>query len=326
MPTSHQPASPPADPARLARRNRRRLLRLKRQHEATLLAYYSRGTSYSEPVASLAYGLASALGRTDNDLLWHAVVGASSLELYGRTAFGLGLAAHHPDADDALDAGLGAHERVLAALRDEVHRLNPPATPDRAAADDGVLPTTATGPTDRAIRLSPEPRFLLARHWSLYDAMLHSPYLAARLQLWSARGVARLDKFLAVMGVSLGQSRQGYRYMKMEIRRGLRQKLLQYAPRMGLPGLVPRGMGVGAQRWEGYGFVRCWGWEACLSAVDVAVIVGAMLEVGRPEKGRGDEGNDEPADGVTVDEDGQIQSDEYASRFTMAYDALDAKK
>ena len=282
-------------------------------------------------MASLAYGLASALGRTDNDLLWHAVVGASSLELYGRTAFGLGLAAHHPDADDDSDRTPGAHERVLTALRDEVHRLNPPAAPDRAggvgaAADDGVLPTTATGPTDRAIRLSPEPRFLLARHWSLYDAMLHSPYLAARLQLWSNRGVARLDKFLAVMGVSLDQSHQGYRYMKMDIRRSLRQKLLQYAPRMGLPGLVPRGVGVGPQRWEGYGFVRCWGWEACLSAADVAVIVGAMLEVGRPEKGRGAQDDDEPTNGAAVDEDGQIQSDEFASRFNMAYDALNSKK
>lgn len=31
---------------------------------------------------------------------------------------------------------------------------------------------------------------------------------------------------------------------------------------------------------DGWGFVRCWGWKACLSAIDVAVILGAILEVG----------------------------------------------
>ena len=47
----------------------------------------------------------------------------------------------------------------------------------------------------------------------------------------------------------------------------------------GLDGLVPtveRGRGDK----EGWGFVRCFGWKACLSAIDVAVIIGAILEVG----------------------------------------------
>ena len=39
------------------------------------------GASYSEPISSLLWNLASDLGRDDNDLLWYAIVGVSSLEL-----------------------------------------------------------------------------------------------------------------------------------------------------------------------------------------------------------------------------------------------------
>src|SRR5699024_6824089 len=70
---------------------KRRLIRMKRKHESVLHAYYSAGTSYSEPISSLVYSLASELGREDNDLLWLAIVGVSSLELSGRTMSGVGI-------------------------------------------------------------------------------------------------------------------------------------------------------------------------------------------------------------------------------------------
>lgn len=81
------------------------------------------------------------------------------------------------------------------------------------------------------------------------------------------------------MGVSLDEARKGYTHMDMELKRGLRQRLLKFAPMYGLDGLVPPADRGRAEK-EGWGFVRCWGWKACLSALDVAVIVGAILEVG----------------------------------------------
>jgi cell division control protein 45 len=58
---------------------------MRKRHTSVLDKYYQLGASYSEPVSSLVYTLASDLGREDNDLLWNAIVGVSSLELYGRT-------------------------------------------------------------------------------------------------------------------------------------------------------------------------------------------------------------------------------------------------
>lgn len=209
---SSQPRAPSTEPQEpSARQLRRRLLRMRRKHESTLRTYHSLGTSYSEPISSLMYSLASELGREDNDLLWLAIVGVASTDLYGRTSTGFSLTNH--DAQTALtgwNASRGS--RIRALFRDEVRRLNAPELNaqsleiSRGAATDSI-PTCARSPTDDSIRLSPEPRFLLIRHWSLYDSMLHSPYLSAKLHVWNDTGKRRLHKLLAKMGVSLTQSK-----------------------------------------------------------------------------------------------------------------------
>ena len=308
---------------------RRKLLRDRRKYTATLEKYYSGGATYSEPISSILYSLAEDLGREDNDLLWHAIVGVSSLELYGRSMTGVGIST---SLDAGGSAGWGGErgERIRQVLRDEVRRLNPP-DPSEASRENGrgessgVIPTTARSPTDTSIRLSPEPRFLMIRHWSLYDSMLHSPYLASRLHIWSDVGRKRLHKLLAKMGVSLSQCKQSYTHMDMDLKRGLRERLLTYAPLYGLDGLVPPRASA-ARGKEGWGFVRSWGWKACLSAHDVGVIIGAILEVGKSGVAAGDtsrnwdRGRGEQRE--LVDEEGKAEGEEWVQRFWEAYDAL----
>lgn len=291
--------------------------------------YYSSGTSYSEPISSLVYSLASELGREDNDLLWLAIVGASSLELSGRTMSGVGIS---NSSESGGSAGWGGErgERIRQILRDEVHRLNPPDPYERdrdiRGEINGVIPTTAKSPTDKSIRLSPEPRFILIRHWSLYDSMLHSPYLASRLHVWTENGRKRLNKLLAKMGISLSQSHQSYTHMDMELKRVLRQRLLKYAPMYGLDGLVPAEASGHAASREGWGFVRCWGWKACLSATDVGIIIGAMLEVG-PEEALGSWdtkhlSRPRSAPGLNGADSTESDLASIVPRFWCAYDAL----
>ncbi|KAL9061985.1 MAG: hypothetical protein Q9157_009221, partial [Trypethelium eluteriae] len=231
-PGSHSTSPPPVERQPSARTLRRRLLRLRRKHESVLHAYYALGTSYSEPVSSLVYSLASELGREDNDLLWLAIVGVSGTELYGRTLSGITANPSSTTEGSFMGWNGDRGERIRSILRDEARRLNPTPLTDVArerelASTGGVIPTHARSPTDNSIRLSPEPRFLLIRHWSLYDSMLHSPYLSARLHIWSDAGQRRLHKLLAKMGVSLAQCRQSYTHMDMELKRGLRERLLR---------------------------------------------------------------------------------------------------
>lgn len=114
--------------------------------------------------------------------------------------------------------------------------------------------------------------------------------------------------------------------MDMDLKRGLRERLLTYAPLYGLDGLVPPRASADRGR-EGWGFVRSWGWKACLSAQDVGVIVGAILEVGKSGVAAGDfstksdRGRGEQRE--LVDEDGKAEGEEWVRRFWEAYDALE---
>ena len=60
--------------------------------------------------------------------------------------------------------------------------------------------------------------------------------------------------------------------MDMDLKRSLKEKLERYAPIYGLDGVVKEG------------FVRCWGWKGCLSAADVAYVVGGILELGKGKR------------------------------------------
>ncbi|KAF5604679.1 cell division control 45 [Fusarium pseudocircinatum] len=317
----------PAGPS--LRAQRRQLLRLRQKHEAILHQYYKVGSSFSEPLSSMMYSLASDLGRADNDLLWLSIVGVTSMELYGRSS--AGIAAPVRQSDKSRPTGwLGARgARIRQEFRDEVRRLNPPelANGRVAAENTGVIPTTARNPEDTGIRLSPEPRFLLIRHWSLYDSMLHSPYLFSRLKTWSEAGIKRLHKLLAKMGVSLAQCKQSYTHMDMMLKRELRAKLLKYGSLYNLDEMVPSVDTDGKDRAgakDGWGFVRSWGWRATLSAQDVGVVIGALLEVGKHVQ------NPDPA--VTASQAGRdaeeeaefaAQGEEWIERFWEAYDALE---
>ena len=53
-------------------------------------------------------------------------------------------------------------------------------------------------------------RFELYRHWSLYEAILHSRYVASRLATWTQSGVSKLQNLLAKMGYALDQCKQLY--------------------------------------------------------------------------------------------------------------------
>ncbi|KXL45259.1 MAG: hypothetical protein FE78DRAFT_119973, partial [Acidomyces sp. 'richmondensis'] len=254
------------------RKQKKQLFKLRRKHEATLAKYYDFGSWVSEPVSSMMYSLASELGREDNELLWLSIVGVESVSL---SPFNSSMSnVPHSNSHRRSPSRLSLVKEIL---RDEVRRLNPPLIQDARTQysdegnDSNSIPIHARSPTDTSIRLSPEPRFLLIRHWSLYDSMLHSTYLATRLHVWNEQGRKRLHKLLAKMGISLAEANKGYIHLDMEIKRSLNKRLAKFAEQYNLDGLIPS---------DGWGFVRSWGWRGTLSAADVATIVSAVLEVG----------------------------------------------
>lgn len=127
------------------------------------------------------YTLVRELDRMDNDLLWLCLVGVTDQYLH----------AHISDL---------FYASCYAELTTCVESLN---------LQNGAVGT---------IQQSFEPRFLLFRFWSLYESMVHSDFLVARLQLTHSASTAhcedslpdriRVNELLTRIGVSLKESKE----------------------------------------------------------------------------------------------------------------------
>lgn len=128
------------------------------------------GTYYGQSASSTIYILANVLTRADNDLLWFAILGLTYQYSTSRIS-------------------REKYDQYCSIYESEARRLNT----DTSAG-------SAKGPDDNSIRLDEDLRFMLWRHWNLYDSMLHSSYVASKLGIWKERGRKRLHGLLAKMG------------------------------------------------------------------------------------------------------------------------------
>lgn len=123
-------------------------------------------------------------------------------------------------------------------------------------------------PDDNSVYASDELRFMMFRHWNLYDAMYHSSYVASKLGIWKERGRKRLTGLLAKMGFSIPETQQPYPHMAKDLKASLKQKLEQIAPEYGLVELSYPS------------FMRCYGYRSQpLSAGDAVEALSALLDI-----------------------------------------------
>ncbi|KAF9001890.1 CDC45 family [Cyathus striatus] len=204
-----------------------------------LAKHYMSGVWHGQSVSGVVYVLATILERADNDFLWLAI---------------LGLTYQYTTSRISRDR----YEAYHSVFYDEVSRLNP--------YNDSS--TTSLTPDDVSIRATEELRFTLFRHWTLYDAMYHSNYIANKIGIWKERGRKRLTGLLAKMGFSIPQTQQPYAHMDMDLKKALTQKLSDVAPEYGLVELTYPS------------FIRCYGYYSQpFSAADAVEGISALLDV-----------------------------------------------
>ncbi|KAJ8496426.1 hypothetical protein ONZ45_g12452 [Pleurotus djamor] len=213
-------------------------------HQARLNKYGLAGLSYGQSAACTVYVLANSMDRVDNDLLWFAILGLTFQYVTSRIS-------------------RDYYESHHSIYNDEVSRLNPPITGD---TNHHALNTV--GADDLNVRATDELRFTLFRHWTLYDAMFHSSYVASKLGIWKERGRKRLTGLLAKMGFSIPQTQQPYYHMDMDLKKQLISQLNAVAPEYGLVELSYPS------------FMRCYGYRSQpLSAADAVEGISALLDV-----------------------------------------------
>ena len=106
-----------------------------------------------------------------------------------------------------------SHEAYTAGVMEratQVSNLPGADAPDTRVLDEGRVVRAFE---DRRVQYSEEFRFVMLRHWSLYDAMTHSPYVATRLQTWREHGRASLHSLRAHLGLPLAARKQQFTHM-----------------------------------------------------------------------------------------------------------------
>ncbi|TCD66689.1 hypothetical protein EIP91_001043 [Steccherinum ochraceum] len=215
------------------------------RYAARLEKHYMSGTWHGQSASGTIYILATVLERVDNDLLWLAILGLTYQYNTSRIS-------------------REEYEKYQSIYHDEVARLNPPL-PASAANDYDFR---SQNPDDRSVYAADELRFMMFRHWNLYDAMYHSSYVAAKLGIWKEKGRKRLTGLLAKMGFSVIETQQPYPHMAKDLKQNLRHKLDQIAPEYGLVELSYPS------------FTRCYGWlSQPISACDAVEAIAALLDV-----------------------------------------------
>jgi cell division control protein 45 len=234
----------------------------KRHRREQILRYY-RGSFHGAPAASIAFELAQQMNAGSNrDLLWFAIVGLTKQFIMEEI-----------DADN--------YTLMVHRFQDEVLALDASAAGGGGGLEDDQ---TIANPAYEHGRISfeEEYRFMCYRHWSLYEAMYYSDYVAAKLGLYmdqarrfGARNAASADGndgettlhvFLARMGFSLRQSQQKFTYMPLEMKHQLRDKIQEIAPEFGLDDVF-------------YGsFKRQFAFQYLLGAADAVHGLHALLE------------------------------------------------
>ncbi|KZT11286.1 CDC45-like protein [Laetiporus sulphureus 93-53] len=225
-------------PARMSREERD-------EYSSKLEKHYMSGTWHGQSASGTIYILATVLERVDNDLLWLAILGLTYQYITSRIS-----------RDE--------YDKYQSIYYDEVARLNP--RPSASATNDYDF--KPQHPDDHSVYAADELRFMMFRHWNLYDAMYHSNYVASKLGIWKERGRKRLTGLLAKMGFSIPETQQPYPHMAKDLKLSLRSKLDQIAPEYGLAELSYPS------------FTRCYGYRSQpLSAGDAVEAVSALLDV-----------------------------------------------
>ena len=153
-----------------------------------ILREYYEGYYYASPSSLVLYALASDMGYQSQQLLWMAVVGLTSY----------------------VESGYFSLDTFRTIAQDVDHHYVSPQGSD------------AGGPTNKSglgIRFSEDLKLPMYRHWSLLEAMTHSPYVYSELKLYRDHGHGTMQKLLVYAGLSPSNYKQTFSSMSLGARK-----------------------------------------------------------------------------------------------------------
>ena len=268
----------------------------KRARRRRLREYYIRPAGYSFPTAMMIMNL--VWGRNGShvplDLVWQAVLGTT--DQY-----------HRARIDHKTYESICEYLTVLLG-----EHLTSAADRARYVVAEGDNEVVAQGAETGHIQEVREFRFFMYRHWSLFDSMYHSPYIASKMPIWQQQGTLKLQELLAKMGMPLDHcKRQSFNTIRADLRPHFKQQLLNDAVQaeynLRNPDIVYQS------------FSRYNSFKNPVGASDVAFAATSLLEMCRSDDDGASNG-DAAAAGAAVPSSGISRQ----QAFNDAYDCLGA--
>jgi cell division control protein 45 len=144
--------------------------------EKKIVNYYGKNF-FGYPSSYSAYRMVKDTSRLNNDYLWYAIIGMTSMYLEQKIS-----------------------KDMLNTLT-QVYR-----------SDAGTC--NVQGERQKGgIALKMGYQLPLLDHWSLFESMMNSSYMMTHMHLWEEKGVDRLKEYIHRLGISLQDAKQLYKYM-----------------------------------------------------------------------------------------------------------------
>ncbi|KAJ3119314.1 hypothetical protein HK098_005597 [Nowakowskiella sp. JEL0407] len=244
----------------LRKQKRRRL----RECQRIVTEYYTEGTYTGMAASILLYNMATQLNRATSDLLWYSIVSLSDQYLSNKM-----------DRND--------YDEKYEFFKQQVGKFSTKVSAggignggdgddnDSIFGDaiEGANPLVVVkGADDFNIRCADEFRLILLRHWTLWDSMYHSEYVATKLGIWKEKGRQRLTNLFVKMGFPHKECQEVYSGMHITFKKLIHEKLTAIAPKYNLDEIIYSS------------FYRHYGFKCTISASDAVYSLSALLDCG----------------------------------------------
>jgi cell division control protein 45 len=241
--------------------------------------YYGIGSYWGTPASYVAYKIAYNLNKSRFEDIWYAIV--SNTEFYLKHMI-------------SLEAYNKINYEFMKQLSDSVNS----EIDDEYQGTDGQFYKSAMYGKIESIK---DFRIPLFRYWTLYDAVMNSLYIAARLRTWRDSGIGTAELWLAKMGFTPNYSRQNWIDLPPEIKASLPNAIKQWSGEFNLMDI------------EFSSFVISYSYKK-IAAADVVYSVTAILEFDSNSKIR--------SDSSLID---KVVSGANSCKFWTAWKTLDPK-
>ncbi len=265
-----------------------------------LIEYYTQynQSQYSYPTSAMIVKFVQSRGLQNSpDLMWQCILGTTDQYLKSNI---------NEDMYNSICYAI--REEILTFQRDSKYRISENSTTN-PNGNEIIVQGSEAGRVEE----SQEFRFFLYRHWSLFDSMYNSAYIAKKMAVWKPQGNEKLQLMLAKMGIPLIQAKQSFNFMLPDLRQNFRNLIMgslaeEY-------NLVNPGVTFNS-------FIRYNSFRNSIAASDVVYAASALVELYKSDSSSN---NNQDANNDNNNNSNNLVNDSQSDAFNKAYDCLGFK-